>query len=135
MQLQEDGAARAAQVLIGELFLYGPLPLVSPTYLEAAIGGQQPPQTHLLRLLSYSSPSPECCSTCLKTHNRFPHRIPWSSSSLQPLLSNSSTSIGYAMMSSSPSGKLNGCQVSSCWVLDLFPGPDSEPQPYMPRVH
>lgn len=119
-----------------------PLRVFAPVfllYLEAAVGGQQLPQlspTHLPAqtpgLLFF--PAQHTSSTCLKTRNRFPGSTPWSSSSLQPQLSNSSVSTGYGDTSFSSCRKLCGCQATSCWAPDLFPGPESEPQPYVSRV-
>lgn len=80
-------------------------------------------------------PALHTCSTCSKTRSRFPRRTPWSSSSLQPRLSNSSISTGYVDTSSSPWGNLCGHRATRCWAPDLFSGPDSQPQPYVSRVH
>ena len=63
MQTWEDGAARAAQLLIWELILQGTLSLVLLPYLEAVVSGQhlsQQPHVHLLRppAQSYSFAQP-----------------------------------------------------------------------------
>ena len=59
MQTWEDGAARAAQLLIWELILQGTLSLVLLPYLEAAVSGQhlsQHPHVHLLGATLLPSP-------------------------------------------------------------------------------
>ena len=92
-----------------------------------------PAQTTCSELLF--CPAQHTCSTCLKTRRTFPRSTPQSSSSLQPRLSNSSISTGYMDTSSSPCGNLCGRQPASYWASDLFPGPESEPKPYVSRVH
>lgn len=116
MQPREDGAAKAAQLLIWELVLQGPLPLALLADLEAAVGGEAAPTASpdpSASPATLAQPSVSTCSTCRKTRNRFPRRTPWSSSSFQSRLSNSSISTGYVDTSSSPSGKLDGRQATS----------------------